>query len=107
MNSQLLKGHSELLVMTALDREPMHGYALSQKLQDQAPEMFKFGVGMLYPLLHKLEKQRFIEGLWSGSGKERRKIYALTKNGKKNLESRKKEWASFAAMMKTFVENPR
>jgi len=55
MNQQLLKGHSRLLVLAALNKQPMHGYALSEYLQVEMAEAFKFGVGMIYPLLHKLE----------------------------------------------------
>ncbi|MFA6098984.1 MAG: helix-turn-helix transcriptional regulator [Patescibacteria group bacterium] len=95
MNKELLKGHSELIILSALAKKPMHGYVLSEALREAMPDMFQFGVGMLYPLLHKLERKRLITGQWLEVGHARRKVYSLTKNGKKQLASQSKEWRAF------------
>ncbi len=115
MNKEALKGHSELIILSALAKQPMHGYALSEYIKDEMAEAFKFGVGMLYPLLHKLEKEKLIHGEWqswggvsgqtgSASGGSRR-VYSLTRKGQKTLASKKRDWARFTATINSFV-NP-
>jgi len=105
MDQQLLKGHSELLILAALQKQPMHGYALSEFLKDEMAETFKFGVGMLYPLLHKLEKQKFISGFWEESGGLRKRVYRLTKQGKKELHKKRQEWNDLSFLVKNII-NP-
>ncbi len=113
MNSQSLKGHSELLILAALAQTPMHGYALSGYLKGQILE-FKFGVGMIYPLLHKLEQKKQIKGEWkqvlgadpSTSLRTSRRVYSLTKQGKKALEAKKKEWRTFSNLVTKIVSQP-
>lgn len=104
MNKQLLKGHSELLILAALAREPMHGYALSERLRDELHDLFKFGVGMLYPLLHGMEKKKLIKGEWQAVEGADRRVYSLTKNGRKSLAAQKKEWQTFSSLVNSFVQ---
>ncbi|MFA6909109.1 MAG: PadR family transcriptional regulator [Patescibacteria group bacterium] len=107
MERELLKGHSKLMILSTLAAEPMHGYALSQKLRTEMPGMFAFGVGMLYPLLHALEKDEYIEGVWNTDGDVRKKIYQVTKKGKKELAHKKKEWRLFSQSLSGFIHlNP-
>jgi len=92
MNHQALKGNSELLILAALARQPMHGYALSEYLKEEMRDLFKFGVGMLYPLLHQLEKDKLIVGRWQSLAGADRRVYSLTKKGQKQLKARRQEW---------------
>jgi len=103
MNQQLLKGHSRLLVLAALNKQPMHGYALSEYLQVEMAEAFKFGVGMIYPLLQKLEQEKYILGVWEEFAGMRKRVYHLTKKGKKELAVKKKEWQSMSLMVGRMV----
>lgn len=105
MNKESLKGHSELIILSALAKQPMHGYALSEHIKDEMAEAFKFGVGMLYPLLHKLEQEKLIQGEWQSFGGASRRVYSLTKKGQKSLASKKREWAKFTSTINSFV-NP-
>lgn len=106
MNKELLKGNSELIILSSLARRPMHGYALSEWIKEQMPESFKFGVGMIYPLLHRLEQKKLIKGEWrSVEGLERR-VYSLTKQGKKILEAKKVEWKMFHSLVIKIVNQP-
>ncbi|MBI4093119.1 MAG: PadR family transcriptional regulator [Candidatus Kerfeldbacteria bacterium] len=98
MNRQSLKGHSELLILAALAVRPMHGYALSEYLKGQLPE-FKFGMGMIYPLLHKLEQKKYIKGEWKQVLGADRRVYSLTKQGKKALQSKRREWRAFSSLI--------
>ena len=99
MNQQLLKGHSRLLILAALNKRPMHGYALSEYLKEEMAEAFKFGVGMLYPLLHSLEKDGFIVGKWEEFAGLRKRVYHLTKKGKKELAAKTREWQTMSKMV--------
>lgn len=105
MNSQSLKGHSELLILTALAQAPRHGYALSEYLKGQLPE-FKFGVGMIYPLLHKLEQKKQVKGEWKQVLGADRRVYSLTRQGKKALAAKKKEWRTFSTLITKMVRQP-
>ncbi len=104
VSKELLKGNSELLILSALADQPMHGYALSQRLNAIMPGMFKFGVGMLYPLLHRLELRGYITGRWeTRDGEKRKKIYTITLSGKKQLARATHEWQMFSHAMNTIV----
>lgn len=106
MDSQALKGHSELLILAALAQYPMHGYALSEYLKQHTDETFKFGVGMIYPMLHKLEQKKFIKGEWRQVLGADRRIYSLTRQGKKMLQAKKREWFVFSSLVTKMVERP-
>lgn len=106
MNKELLKGNSEMIILSALASKPMHGYALSQKLQQEMPDMFKFGVGMLYPLLHRLEKKKLITGSWITIDNAKKRVYSLTKKGKKQLTTSKHEWQMFNKTVSKLVNLP-
>ncbi len=105
MNQQLLKGTSRLLILTALAKRPMHGYALSEYLKEEMAEAFKFGVGMLYPLLHQLEKEKYIVGRWETFAGADRRVYALTKRGSKELSAKKKEWLMMTNLVGRLVHS--
>jgi PadR family transcriptional regulator, regulatory protein PadR len=103
MDQQLLKGHSELLILAALHKQPMHGYALSEYLKEEMAETFKFGVGMLYPLLHKLEKEKFIVGHWEESDGLRKRVYRPTKQGERELREKKQEWNNMSLLVRNII----
>ncbi len=105
MNKELLKGNSELLILSLLAGEPMHGYALSKKLVSTMPDMFRFGVGMLYPLLHKLEHEGLITSRWREIDNKNRRVYEVTKRGRRGLIARKKDWFTFQKTINTLVQN--
>lgn len=106
MNKEILKGHSELLVLTALSAGPLHGYALSQKLQQALPDLFRFGMGMIYPLLHKLEKKKLIVSDWQEFAGLKRRMYRLTRQGQRELVKQKNEWQLFNAGVTKILEQP-
>ena len=105
MDQQLLKGHSRLLILAALRTRPMHGYALSEFLKEEMAETFKFGVGMLYPLLHKLENEKFIVGRWEDTAGLPKRVYHLTTQGKKELREKKHEWNSMSLLMRNIINH--
>lgn len=81
----------------------MHGYALSEYLKDEMADTFKFGVGMLYPLLHTLEKEKCIIGFWQESGGMRKRVYRITHKGKKELVKKRQEWNELSLLIRNVI----
>jgi len=94
------KGSAELLVLSLLEDQPRHGYDISKLIQIRSGGALRFHVTSLYPLLHRLETQGWIEGRWVEKAEQRRRrYYKLTQQGKKELRSKQKSWQDFVAVI--------
>jgi PadR family transcriptional regulator, regulatory protein PadR len=94
------KGSAELLVLSLLEDQPRHGYDVSKLIQLRSGGALQFHVTSLYPLLHRLEKQGWIAGLWVEKPEQRRRrYYTLTPEGRKVLRSKQKGWQEFVALI--------
>lgn len=94
------KGSAELLVLSLLEGRPRHGYDISKMIQIRSGGVLRFHVTSLYPLLHRLEKQGAIEGVWvEKAGQRRRRYYSLTTEGSKLLRSKQRSWKDFVALI--------
>jgi len=94
------KGSAELLVLSLLEDQPRHGYDISKLIQLRSGGALRFHVTSLYPLLHRLEKQRWILGTWVEKPEQRRRrYYQLTPEGRKVLRSKQKGWQNFVALI--------
>ena len=94
------KGSAELLVLSLLEDQPRHGYDISKLIKIRSGGALQFHVTSLYPLLHRLEKQGWIDGRWvEKSEQRRRRYYRLTAEGKKELRSKQKSWKDFVAVI--------
>ena len=83
---ELLQGTLDMLVLQALLREPMHGYAIAQVIRSRSGDVFTVETGSLYPALHRLERQKWVKSEWKlTESKQRAKFYQLTALGKKQL----------------------
>ena len=92
--SELLQGTLDLLILKALQLEPMHGFGLSQKLREMSREVFQVEMGSLYPALCRLEAKGWIKGEWSVSEANRKaRYYSLTSAGRKQLAEEMEQWA--------------
>lgn len=91
-----LKMDAETLVLAALANGPRHGYGIAMTIRDRSDELLKLGEGQLYPILHRFEKLKWIEGGWeeSPSGPPKR-VYRLLEEGHKELAKRTAEWNTF------------
>jgi|ERR1700733_9770262 PadR family transcriptional regulator PadR len=86
-STELLQGTLDLLILKVLSLEPMHGWAIAQRIRQRVNQ------GALYPAMHRLEHQAWIEAAWGESENNRRaKYYSLTKAGRKRLESEEQSW---------------
>ena len=90
------------LVLSILKHGDSYGYEIIQKVHDLSEGEMQWADGMLYPILHRLEKKGFIESYWgeSESGRKR-KYYRLKKSGAKELQEQRKSWAKFHTMLQT------
>jgi PadR family transcriptional regulator len=92
------KGSAELLVLSLLEDQPRHGYDVSKLIEIRSGGALRFHVTSLYPLLHRLEKEGWIEGRWVEKAEQRRRrYYTLTQQGRKVLRSKEKSWQDFVA----------
>ena len=94
------KGSAELLVLSLLEDQPRHGYDISKLIQIRSGGALRYHVTSLYPLLHRLEQQGWIEGRWVEKAEQRRRrYYHLTPAGRKALHAKQKDWREFVALV--------
>lgn len=79
------RGIHELLVLSALKQEPKHGYQIAVDVEAESNGLFRFRHGTLYPILYRLESEGLIRGSWSKDGRRKKKVYALTAQGRRHL----------------------
>ena len=90
---ELLQGTLDMLVLQALVREPLHGYAIAQVIRSRSGEVLTVETGSLYPALHRLERQKWVKSEWKlTESKQRAKYYQLTALGKKQLTADYQRW---------------
>jgi transcriptional regulator len=89
----LPQGTLDLLILKTLALEPLHGWAISERLQQVSASALQVGQGSLYPALHRIERRGWIKAKWGASDNNRRaKYYELTGAGRKQLEAHTEEW---------------
>jgi transcriptional regulator len=94
----LLQGTLDLLVLRTLALGPMHGWGISQRIQQVSRDVLRVNQGSLYPALHRLERQGWIAASWGASDNTRRaKFYALTAAGRRQLEHETAAWERLSA----------
>lgn len=92
----LTKHCNESLILAILFKEDKHGYQLALEIEEKSREQFKFNHGTLYPILHKLEKDKLIKGTWKQESKKRkRKYYSITAKGRNHIQEKLTEWKTF------------
>jgi transcriptional regulator len=89
----LPQGTLDLLILKAISLEPMHGWAISERIHQVSRETLQIPQGSLYPALHRLERRGWISASWGASDNNRRaKYYELTRAGRKQLETEAQDW---------------
>jgi len=93
----LLQGTLDLLILKTLAPGPMHGWGISQRIQQLSQDVLQVPQGSLYPALHRLEYRGWIKAKWGASENNRRaKYYELTRAGRKRLELETSNWERLA-----------
>lgn len=90
---ELLQGTLDLLVLQTLQWGPQHGYGISQAIRVNSGDVLHVDTGSLYPALHRLERQGWVDSEWNVSENNQRvKVYSLTTEGKEQLASERSRW---------------
>ena len=99
-----MQGTLDLLVLKVIALQPMHGWAIAQRIRQMSGEVLQVGQGALYPCLHKLEQNGWISAEWAVSENNRRaRYYTLTTDGRKILERESAQWERLAAAISMIV----
>jgi len=98
-----LKSHVDLLLLSVLEEEPVHGYGLVESLRERSDGAFDLAEGTVYPSLYRLERRGLVTSRWEAVGGRRRRVYRLTSAGRGALERQRTEWHGFARAMETVV----
>jgi PadR family transcriptional regulator, regulatory protein PadR len=102
--TDLVQGTLDLLILKTIALEPMHGWAIAQRIRQMSNDVLLVGQSALYPALHKLEQQGWIEAEWKLSENNRRaKYYALTRAGRKALATETRQWERLSAAISLIV----
>ncbi|WP_147534611.1 PadR family transcriptional regulator [Bacillus marasmi] len=106
-NRELVKGSTSLILLQLLNERDMYGYELVKELEHRSENGLSVKEGTLYPALHKLEKQEYIECYWQEQEKgPARKYYRITAAGKELLNEKTKEWQEFVKVMNKVIGRP-
>ena len=102
---ELLQGTLDLLILRTLSREPMHGWAVSHRIQEISKDALRVNQGSLYPALHRLEEEGLIESEWGVSELGRRaKFYEMTAAGRRQLARENATWRKFAEAVQLVLQ---
>jgi transcriptional regulator len=92
--TELLKGTLDLLILRTLELEPRHGLRIADRIEQITSGTFQVKAGSLFPALHRLEHEGFIEGAWTTTSEGKRvKAYSLTAAGRLQLDRELDQWA--------------
>jgi len=104
--SELLQGTLDLLILKALQHDPMHGFGLSQRIRQMSKEVFQVEMGSLYPALCRLEANGWIKGTWGVSDSNRKaRFYALTARGRKQLQEETAKWDHLSSTINLMLKS--
>ena len=102
--TDLVQGTLDLLILKIIALEPMHGWAIAHRISQMSNDVLQVGQSALYPALHKLEQQGWIEAEWKISDNNRRaKYYSLTRTGRKALSQEAAQWERLSAAISLIV----
>lgn len=99
MPADLLRGHLDRLLLAVLADAPGHGYEVSRRLGERSGGALEIAEGSLYPALHRLERAGQVESAWSTKDGRRRRVYRLTRTGRRAAQESRTEWRVFSAAM--------
>ncbi|HEX3877783.1 MAG TPA: PadR family transcriptional regulator [Bryobacteraceae bacterium] len=105
-SAELLKGTLDLLIMRTLNLRPMHGSAIADRIAAVTNGSFQVKAGSLFPALHRMEQEGWIEGNWVESAEGRRvRSYTLTRSGRRQLAAEKENWTRTVQAMNQVLES--
>jgi len=103
MKAESLKGHLDGLILAVVATGPAHGYAIIEELKRRSSGAFALPEGTVYPALHRLERAGLLASAWSDAAGRRRRVYRLTRRGKRELGVRRDEWRHFSTAVEAVL----
>jgi transcriptional regulator len=104
-SKDVVRGTLDLLILKALSLQPMHGWAIAQRLEALSRDALSIGQGSLYPALQRLEEKGWIDSEWNVTDRNRRtKFYELTKAGRRALGHETASWRDYVAMVEAILQ---
>lgn len=104
--SDLLQGTLDMLILKTLAVGSMHGWGISQRIQQTSEGVLNVNQGSLYPALYRLEEQGWIDSEWGNSENNRQaKYYSLTRTGRKQLAEETANWARLSSAVNQVLQN--
>ena len=105
MDKEIMKGSIDILLLSLMNKRDMYGYEMVKELKESSEELYSMSEGTLYPALKRLETKKFLKSYWEESGTgARRKYYRVTKDGKKELDRKLKEWNKVSELINVSTE---
>lgn len=106
--TDLLQGTLDLLILKTLQLRPMHGWGITLRIQQVSQDVLKVNQGSLYPALHRLEEQGWIDSEWGNSESNRKaKFYSLTPRGAKALVAEESNWERLSEAVRRVLAPPK
>ena len=96
VDKTLVSGSMSMLILKLLSEKDLYGYEMIDTLRKRSENVFELKAGTLYPLLHSLEDKNFLTGYEQDASGKVRKYYRITREGKRFLEKKQKEWSEYA-----------
>jgi transcriptional regulator len=102
--ADLLQGTLDLLILKTLELEPMHGWGVTQRIQQLSQSVLQVNQGSLYPALHRLEERGWVRAVWGNSENNRQaRFYELTARGRRQLTAEKENWLRLSGAVARIV----
>jgi PadR family transcriptional regulator, regulatory protein PadR len=106
LRNQIRKGSTELVLLTLLQQRPMYGYEISQEMSQMSGGYFEMKEGLLYPTLHRLQKEGLLSSEWQKTENDRRrKYYTITAAGREQLKEQSNEWQTFMHKLQEIINS--
>ena len=103
--SDVLQGTLDMLVLKALQLETMHGWGITERIEQWSEQVLQLGQGTLYPALYRLERQGLIRSEWNTTDNNRRaRYYALTRAGRKHFDDELASWRRMSRAINLVLE---
>ena len=103
VDKSLVSGSTMMLILKLLEEKDMYGYEMIETLREKSENVFELKAGTLYPLLHGLEEKDYVKSYEQEANGKTRKYYSITREGKKKLRAKEKEWKEYAGAVKNVL----
>jgi len=101
----LLRGALEMLILRTIENGPRHGYAITESILEASNDVLGIDEGSMYPALYRMQKRGWVEAEWGRSDNNRRaKFYALTEEGRRQLQAAAQRWSRFSEAVENVME---